>query len=73
MPTERLSMHKAREILRQKWLLKRSHRDIAASVGVSVGVISAAASRAAAAGLGWEEVDRLDDGELEARLYWALL
>ena len=62
-------MHKTREILRQKWLLKRSHRDIAASVGVSVGVISAAASRAEAAGLGWEAVDRLDDGELEARLY----
>jgi transposase len=62
-------MRKTREILRQKWLLKRSHREIAASVGTSVGVISATASRAEAAGLGWEEVERIDDDELEARLY----
>ena len=37
MATERLSMRKTKEILRQKWALGRSHREIAASLGVSVG------------------------------------
>ena len=69
MPTERLSMRKTKEILRQKWHLKRPHRAIAASVGVSVGVVSAAASRAEEAGLVWEEVEALGEDELEARLY----
>ena len=33
MPTERLSMRDVREILRQKWQLGRSHRQVADSVG----------------------------------------
>jgi len=37
MATERLSMRKTREILRQKWELSRTHREIAASVGQSLG------------------------------------
>lgn len=35
-------MRNTREILRQKWLLKRTHRDIVASVGVSMGAITLA-------------------------------
>jgi len=50
-------------------LLGRSHRAIAKSVGVSAGVVSLASARAAAASLGWEQVEALDDRELEARLY----
>src|SRR2546429_144735 len=37
MATERLSMRKTREILRQKLLLGRSHREVADSLGVSAG------------------------------------
>ena len=33
MATERLSMTKTREILRKKWLLKLSYREIGLSVG----------------------------------------
>jgi hypothetical protein len=62
-------MRNTREILRQKWLLKRTHRAIVASVGVSVGVVSLALSRAANAQLTWEAVQALDDEQLEARLY----
>jgi transposase len=62
-------MRNTREILRQKWLLKRTHRAIVASVGVSVGAVSLALSRAANAQLTWEAVQALDDAELEARLY----
>jgi transposase len=69
MPTERLSMRNTREILRQKWLLKRPHRAIHESVGVSVGAVSLALERAAEAQLTWEGVEALDDAQLEARLY----
>jgi hypothetical protein len=62
-------MRSTKEILRQKWLLKRPHRAIVASVGVSVGAVSLALSRAKAAQLTWETVQTLDDAELEARLY----
>src|ERR1700733_11544548 len=69
MPTERLSMRNTREILRQKWLLKRPHRAVVASVGVSMGTVSLALARAAAADLTWEAVQALDDVQLEAALY----
>src|SRR5258708_25180275 len=69
MPTERRSMRKTREILRQKWLLKRTHRAVVASVGVSVGAVSLALERASEAELTWEGVQALDDEQLEARLY----
>lgn len=31
MASQKLSMRKTREILRQKWALQRSHREVAAS------------------------------------------
>ena len=71
MATKRLSMRKTREILRQKWALGRSHRDVARSLSLSTGAISAALARARAAGLDWAEVAQLRDTELEARLYGA--
>lgn len=69
MATKRLSMRQTREILRQKFLLGRSHREIAHSLGVSVGVVGMAASRARKAGLDWPQVERLPDDTLDARLY----
>jgi len=62
-------MRNTKEILRQKWLLKRSHRAIVASVGVSVGAVSLVLARAKKAGLTWEAVQALGDAELEARLF----
>lgn len=69
MPTDRLSMRKTREILRLKWLLKRSHREIQRTSGAGLGTISETATRAAAALLDWSAVEQLDDDDLEARLY----
>lgn len=66
-------MRHTREILRQKFLLRRSHRAIAKSVGVSAGVVSLAAKRAAAAALEWQQIETLDDRDLEARLYPAVV
>ena len=69
MATERLSMRKVREILRQKWTLGRTHREVARSLGVSAGAVGSAVSRATWAGLSWQEVESLGEVELEQRLY----
>lgn len=69
MAGRRLSMRRIREILRQKWALGRSHREVAQSLGVSTGVVSAALARARAAGLAWVDVEGLTELELEQRLY----
>ena len=44
MATKRLSMRQTREILRQKFVLGRSHREIAGSLGISVGAVGMAVS-----------------------------
>ena len=64
-------MRRTREILRQKWLLGRSHRAVARSLGVSVGKVSSTLARAQAAGLSGSEVEGLVEAELEVRLYGA--
>ena len=66
-------MRDTREILRQKWLLGRSHRAIAESLGVSAGVVGLAARRAGDASLDWPAVEAMDDAELERRLYPAVV
>jgi len=67
---QRLSMRKTREILRQKWCLGRSHREVARSLGKSVGAISATLARATEAGLdSWEAVGALSDEALDGRMY----
>ena len=69
MAGRRLSMRRTREILRQKWALGRSHREVAQSLGVSTGAISAALARAKAAGLSRESALALGEVALEHRLY----
>jgi transposase len=69
MAAERLSMRNTREILRQKWTLGRSHREVGQSVAVSIGAVSAVIARAIAAGLDWPAVQALTDNALEAKLY----
>lgn len=69
MAAERLSMRQLKEVLRQKWVLGRSHRQIAPSVGISAGSVGGALCRATAAGLDWKQVEALDEATLEARLY----
>lgn len=69
MAAERLSMRQLKEILRQKLVLGRSHREIARSVGVSAGSVGGVVCRARAVGLDWEQVAGTDEATLEARLY----
>jgi transposase len=69
MATERLSMRKTREILRQKWVLGRGYREVARSVQVSLGAVWLAVQRATEAGLDWPAVAGMDDAVLETRVY----
>src|SRR2546426_11418468 len=69
MATERLSMRQTREILRQKWRLGRTHREVAQSLGISCGAVGTTVLRARAAGLDWAQVDPLSDEVLQARVY----
>jgi transposase len=67
--TERMSMRKTKEILRMKWVLGLTHRDVARSLKVGVGTVTKATTRAEAAGLDWAQVDAWTEDELEQRLY----
>src|SRR6266536_1523641 len=69
MAAERLSMRQIREILRQKWTLGRSHREVAQPLGAGLGTVSGVERRARAAGLDWPQVEAVSDAGLEARLY----
>ena len=67
-------MRQAKEILRQKWFLERTHREIARSVGVGVSTVSDLAKRARRAGLDcWDVVEPLGEDDLEQRLYGVAL
>jgi transposase len=69
MATERLSMRQIREILRQKWVLGRPHREVAESLRIGLGTVSVVLERAKQAGLDWPTVQTLTEEALEARLY----
>jgi transposase len=69
MATERLSMRQTREILRQKWSVGCTHREVAQSLRISSGVVGTTVLRARAAGLDWAQVDTLSDEALQARVY----
>lgn len=69
MATERLPMRKLRDILRLKWTLHRTHREVARSLGISLGAVGSVVTRASAKGLTWEAVSGLTDDALEEALY----
>lgn len=69
MAAEKLPMRKIKDILRQKWLLGRPHRQIVQALGVGIGSVTGVLERAARAELSWEVVEQLSEVELEVRLY----
>ena len=62
-------MRKIKDVLRLKYEANLSCRQIAASLKLSVGVISKYTKAAEAAGLSWPLPDGMDDTTLEARLF----
>jgi transposase len=69
MPAERLSMRKIREVLRLKWDLRLSSRQVARSCHVGRETISEYLQRATRVGLSWPLPDELDDTTLERLLF----
>ena len=69
MPAERLPMRKVREVLRQKYALGASEREIAHSTGLGRTAVGEYMRRAAVIGITWPIPSELDDAELERRLF----
>jgi transposase len=69
MATKRLTMRKTKDILRLRWDLGLTYREVARSSGQSVGALHATLARAALAGRDWERAAALDEAVLEAVLY----
>jgi transposase len=67
--SERHSMRKIREVLRLKQDRKLSERKIGRSVGIGRSTVGEYLERAKDAGLTWEEAEKLNDAEVEARLF----
>ena len=62
-------MRKVREVLRLKFECRRSHAEIAASVGIGETTVGDYLARARRAELTWEHARELGDAEIEARLF----
>lgn len=69
MPAERLSMRKVREVLRLKHALGLSYREISEATGVGKTVVGEYIRRAEVIGITWPVPERIDDAELERRLF----
>jgi len=69
MPAKRKSMRQIREVLRQKWGLGLSNRQVAGGCGISRPTVAEYGKRAEAAGLSWPLPVDLDDAELERKLF----
>lgn len=70
MPTKQLSMRKTREILRLKWVLGRSHREITNTLAVGLGTTTQVVRRAERAKItSWADLEALSDEELDAKMY----
>ena len=64
-------MRKIKDVLRLKLEAQLSHERIAASLGISKGVVAKYVSAAAAAGLDWAQVELLNEAALQHRLLGA--
>lgn len=69
MATERMEMRQIREILRLRWQEGLPIRQVARSVGRSVGAVHKALEKAGKAGLQWAAAETMAEAELESLLY----
>lgn len=65
----RLSMRKISEVFRQRFELKRSYRDIAQSLNISISTIYDYLARAKTAGIGWPLPEEMREQELYDKLF----
>lgn len=64
-------MRKTKEVLRLKFELGLSHREVGRSLGLSPGTVAKTVGRLEAAGLTWEVAQALSEDALETKLYGA--
>ena len=69
MPGKRLSMRKIREVLRLKYELNRSNREIGMSCGIGSSTVGDYIQRVRNAGLAWPLPEELNDNTLEQLLF----
>lgn len=69
MAQRKLTMRKIKEIIRMKWALGLSDRQVAASLNIAHSTVGEYLQRAERAGLDWEQVQVLEETELKARLF----
>ena len=69
MARERLSMRKINEVLRLRFELHCSHREIARSIGAASSTVADYLRRFAEAGLSWPLSASLSEADLEAKLF----
>ena len=69
MARQRISMRHILDVLRLKHEARLSHRQIATSLGISLGAVTAYLQRAAAAGLAWPLPAESTEHEIEQRLF----
>lgn len=67
MPAHRMNMRMIKDVLRLKFDGGFSHERIAASLGISKGVVTKYIGLAGAAGLDWASACDMDEGDLERR------
>lgn len=68
MPTERIVMHRIKELLRLKYECGLSFERIARALKISKGVVAKYVKAAEVAGLDWSQAKELDEDALERRL-----
>lgn len=64
-----LTVRKIKEIIRMKWVVGLSDRQVAASLNIAHSTVGEYLKRAESAGLNWEQVQILEETELKARLF----
>ena len=69
MPTERVAMRHAREIIRLKYSSNAPTREIARRLGLAPSTVRETLKRFEDAGLVWPLPEGMSDGDLEAALY----
>jgi len=69
MPKKRINMRKIKEILRLKYEVGLSHRDIQRTLGIGYGTIASYLQRAEQAGLSWPSAGQLDERTLARHLF----
>src|SRR5260370_35014824 len=69
MPRKRLSMRQVHEVLRLKWAVGLSDRQMARSLGLSRPTVAAYVQRAQVAGVSWPLPDGLDAATVEQQLF----